>query len=221
VEGKSAFWGGAIAFWDSMKRAVLGHTAPALASPAPLSGELGAAQEPRWPPTSAAIVDMLMSDYSGPLDPLQYMTVLEFRHRLPELLLMRVDKICMASSLEARVPMLDIEMLELSFGFSQEAKIPGQKKKYLLREALRGIVPDDVLDRPKRGFGAPIKEWLRGPIGLAVRDRLATRALWSAGFLDREKCLALLDAHRSGKRDYSLYIWTIFNLAIWRDTFGT
>lgn len=212
--GEPAFWGGAIAFWESMKRPLL-RSMPTTPAPAAWLGAMG--RPGFWTANSAEVVNGLT--FRETTDTLAQMVSLEFAQRLPELLLMRVDKICMASSLEARVPMLDLDLVDLSFSFGEHAKIPSRRPKHLLREALRGIVPDDVLDRKKRGFGAPIQQWLRGPFGAAVRDRLAGSALWQDDFLDRDACLALLDLHRAGQRDYSVYVWTIFNLALWRDGF--
>jgi asparagine synthase (glutamine-hydrolysing) len=166
------------------------------------------------------VVDTLLA----PLDardanaePLQRMVWLEMAQRLPELLLMRVDKMCMAASLEARVPFLDLELTALAAQFGQASKIPGKRPKHLLKQALRGIVPDHVLDRPKKGFGAPMTEWLRGPLGQIVRRRIADSAIFDALPLDRTAVLRLIDTHRAGGRDFAIYIWTLFNLAAWCD----
>ena len=82
------------------------------------------------------------------------------RFRLPELLLMRVDKMTMATSVEARVPFLDHEFVGLAMGISQKAKLDGGRPKHLLKRAVRGVIPDDIIDRPKQGFRVPVQEWL-------------------------------------------------------------
>ena len=89
----------------------------------------------------------------------------EFRLRLPELLLMRVDKITMASSLEARVPFLDHALVELTMDIPEVAKLRGGNAKNLLKEAVAGVIPDEIIHREKMGFAAPMAQWLRGDFG--------------------------------------------------------
>lgn len=216
--GQEAFWGGAIVFSDGMKPAIWRGPAPVSPRDPRLAAcgldHLAQAQH------SAEVVDALLAPLDarkGAAEPLQRMIWLEMAQRLPELLLMRVDKMCMAASLEARVPFLDIEMVKLAAQFGQDSKIPGRKPKHLLKQALRGIVPDDVLDRPKKGFGAPVAHWLRGPLGAHIRQRIAQSSVFDALPLDRAAALALIDHHRAFDRDYAVYIWTLFNLAAWHD----
>src|ERR687883_1401326 len=94
-------------------------------------------------------------------DFLSRMTYLELKLRLPELLLMRVDKITMATSVEARVPFLDHHLVEYAMGLPRELKVRGASGKHVLKRALEGVLPRELLHRRKRGFGAPIREWLR------------------------------------------------------------
>ena len=216
--GQEAFWGGAIVFTDGMKRAIWSGPPPEMQDER--LEEIGLALFPHDARESSGIVRALMAplDAHAPgAEPLQRMIWLEMAQRLPELLLMRVDKMCMASSLEARVPFLDLEMVKLAAQFGQESKIGDRQPKRLLKQALRGIVPDDVLNRPKQGFGAPMRDWMRGPLGETIRARLAQSRIYDALPLDRERCLALIDTHRAGERDYSVYVWTLFNLAAWYD----
>jgi len=78
---------------------------------------------------------------------------------------MRVDKITMSTSIEARVPFLDHELVELTMDISRHHKIDGYKTKDLLKHALRGVIPDEIIDRKKMGFAAPAADWLRGDFG--------------------------------------------------------
>ena len=105
-------------------------------------------------------------------DVLTRMIYSEFKLRLPELLLMRVDKIGMSVSIEPRVPFLDHMLVEFTMNLPMELKVEGGIAKGLFKEAVRGVLPDDVIDRPKMGFGAPMVEWLRGPFGAAMRAEL-------------------------------------------------
>src|SRR5258707_8963820 len=93
------------------------------------------------------------------------MTYLELKLRLPELLLMRVDKITMATSVEARVPFLDHHLVEYAMGIPREFKVSGSTGKHILKRALEPILPHDLLYSKKRGFGAPIREWFRTSLG--------------------------------------------------------
>ena len=86
------------------------------------------------------------------------MIYLELKNRLAELLLMRVDKITMASSVEARVPFLDHALVEFTMRLPTDLKIRGGRTKYLLKKAMTGILPEEIIHRPKQGFGAPVKE---------------------------------------------------------------
>src|SRR3979490_1321413 len=93
------------------------------------------------------------------------MSYLELKLRLPELLLMRVDKITMATSVEARVPFLDHHLIEYAMALPQMFKVKNGSGKHILKSALEAVLPKDVLYQRKRGFGAPTGEWFRGPEG--------------------------------------------------------
>ena len=97
-------------------------------------------------------------------DFLSRMTYLELKLRLPELLLMRVDKITMATSVEARVPFLDHHLVEYAMGLPRSLKVEGASGKHILKRALDEILPQDLLYNRKRGFGAPVREWFRSAL---------------------------------------------------------
>src|SRR5204862_6079425 len=93
---------------------------------------------------------------------LNWMSYIDMNLRLPELLLMRVDKMSMGVSLEARVPFLDHKFVELALSIPAKAKLGSGGTKYLLKKAVRGLVSDDIIDRRKQGFNVPLPEWLNG-----------------------------------------------------------
>src|SRR5262249_25582700 len=97
-------------------------------------------------------------------DPVQWMGYLDLNFRLPELLLMRVDKMSMGVSLEGRVPFLDYKFVELAMSIPAAVKTKNHTLKYILKKAVRGLIPDDLIDRRKQGFAVPILEWM--PHGL-------------------------------------------------------
>ncbi len=216
--GREPFWSGSIAFWESQKRDLLnGFTVPM-----PTGAEdvirAGMLDPAILKPDSFEVAHSYLApfdrDHPG-RDQLTRMIHNEFKLRLPELLLMRVDKITMASSLEARVPFLDHALVEFTMDIPQGAKVKSGDPKHLLKRAVAGIIPDDIINRKKMGFAAPMADWLRGGFGAqAERQILSSPMLAEIGF-DRAIVAGLISDHRSGRRDTSLSVWVLYNLAAW------
>ena len=139
---------------------------------------------------------------------LQWMSYLDLNLRLPELLLMRVDKMSMGVSLEARVPFLDHKFVELAMGIPEAVKTKENNNKYILKKAVRGLIPDELIDRPKQGFGVPVHEWLSTGLGDRARKEVADFCDMTE-LLDRREVGYLLDDGRSPKA------WCLLNLAMW------
>jgi asparagine synthase (glutamine-hydrolysing) len=148
-------------------------------------------------------------------DFLARMTYLELKLRLPELLLMRVDKITMATSVEARVPFLDHHLVEYAMGVPRELKVEGASGKHVLKRALEGLLPRDVLYRRKRGFGAPVEAWFRGRTGVELGERLLNSPLRRRDFFDYRFVARLLEEHQRGARDWGFHLWALLNLSLW------
>ena len=117
-------------------------------------------------------------------DLFQKMTYLELKQRLPELLLMRLDKITMANSVEGREPFLDQHLVEFALALPPAMKYRRGVGKYVLKRAMSGLLPEEVLSRPKQGFGTPMEEWLRGPFGIEVQNAIRRSSLAERGLLD-------------------------------------
>ncbi|HEU4403533.1 MAG TPA: asparagine synthase (glutamine-hydrolyzing) [Candidatus Polarisedimenticolia bacterium] len=147
----------------------------------------------------------------------QIMTYLEIKNRLAELLLMRVDKVTMASSIEARVPYLDHALVEFTTRIPTALRLQGGTTKYLLKKAMAGILPDDIIHRPKQGFGAPVSEWFRGELYQPAIDSVLGSNLRHEGLFDYDLVRSLFEAHRKGARDHSWHLWTLYNLSRWYD----
>ena len=145
------------------------------------------------------------------------MTYLELKLRLPELLLMRVDKITMATSVEARVPFLDHHLIEYAMGLPRNLKVKGATGKHILKRALESVLPKDVLYQPKRGFGAPTREWFRGPEGDSLIQQLLNSSIRKRNFFDYGFIQRLADEHRREQRDWSANLWCLLNLSVWYD----
>jgi len=145
------------------------------------------------------------------------MSYLELKLRLPELLLMRVDKITMATSVEARVPFLDHHLIEYAMGLPRDLKVRGRTGKYILKRALKSILPEDLLYKPKRGFGAPAREWFRGPQGQELVQLVMNSKIRARNFFDYTFIEHLVDEHRRGRQDWSAHLWALLNLSVWYD----
>jgi asparagine synthase (glutamine-hydrolysing) len=202
--GESLFWGGAIVFDEDFKRSVLSEGMSArtegLSSYDAVRKHLEHIAQVRPD-----------SDFAA------RMTYLELKLRLPELLLMRVDKMTMATSVEARVPFLDHHLVEYAMGVPVDLKIKGTSGKHILKQALEKVLPADLLYRPKRGFGAPIREWFRGESGkmlsgLIMNSSIRRRELFDYSFIAR-----LIDEHQRGARDWSFHLWALLNVSLWFD----
>jgi asparagine synthase (glutamine-hydrolysing) len=147
----------------------------------------------------------------------QLMTYLELKSRLPELLLMRVDRIAMGCSIEARLPFLDQSMVEFTLRIPTRLKMRGGETKFLLRRAMAGLLPEEVLRRPRQPFGAPAGEWFRGALHPWAAAGILDSRLREEGLFDYALVRELLQEHRSGRRDHSRHLWSLFALSAWYD----
>ena len=138
---------------------------------------------------------------------------------LPDDLLAKADIASMASSLELRSPLLDHELVEFVATLAPEQKVRGRQKKVLLRSALRGRVPDEILDAPKRGFHPPIAQWLRGPLGASAREVLLDPSSRERGQLRPDRVERLLSRHSRGLEDHSEMIWRLLLYELWHREF--
>jgi asparagine synthase (glutamine-hydrolysing) len=145
------------------------------------------------------------------------MTYLELKLRLPELLLMRVDKMTMATSVEARVPFLDHHLVEYAMGIPTDLKIKGTSGKHILKRALESVLPHDVLYTAKRGFGAPIREWFRGASGKVLSEQIMNSSMRRRDLFDYSFVARLVDEHQRGAHDWSFHLWALLNVSLWYD----
>ncbi len=140
---------------------------------------------------------------------LNWMSYADLNHRLPELLLMRVDKMSMGVSLECRVPFLDHKFVELAMSIPQSKKTEDGISKTVLKKAVRGIIPDEIIDRKKQGFGVPVHDWFLGRLGMEMKKEV----------LDFSNQTGLLNSAYVEKmfedQSYASKLWYLFNLALW------
>jgi len=200
--GYAPFWGGAIAYSGRVK------------------ADLLAAREDTFTRGDAAVAEAHRDHarrLAPGLDALGMMTYLELKHRLPELLLMRVDKVTMSVSLEARVPFLDQKLVELVLPLSLQMKVDSLRPKHLLKKVVAPWLPSWVLERPKQGFPAPVRAWFSALDPAELRAVLLDGALARRGVIDRGRVESLLTGRAPGRRDWSTHVWMLYNLSLWHE----
>lgn len=160
----------------------------------------------------------LLQAGAGAIESVAQSMYVDVKSQLPEQLLMKVDKMTMAASLEARCPLLDQHLMEYVAALPLAMKIGASGTKLLLRDAVRGLVPDDLLDRPKHGFEVPIRSWLLGELAPLAQDLLVTPGAALGEYVNRSRVQALW--RRLRERDdpqVARQIWVLLNFAIWHD----
>jgi asparagine synthase (glutamine-hydrolysing) len=197
--GQPLFWGGAEAFTQQQKQGLLS---------ARLQSRLAGY-------TSWDALEPVRSRFQSKAwdtSYLNWMTYLDLNLRLPELLLMRVDKMSMGVSLEGRVPFLDHRFVEFAMSIPAALKIRDGTLKHILKKAVRGLIPDTLIDRTKQGFGVPVQEWFFDRVGEFAARKLRTLCQ-EADLLNWESVERLLASRRRAAA------WPLLNLAMWWETF--
>jgi asparagine synthase (glutamine-hydrolysing) len=134
-------------------------------------------------------------------------------------LLMKQDQMSMAASIESRVPFLDHKLVEFAAVLPARMKLRGFNTKWILREAVKGILPESILTRPKMGFPVPFALWMRGPWQQLARDVLLDSRSVQRGIIDRGAVERLLTAHAAGQAEGGDAIWSLLNVELWYRTF--
>ena len=213
--GKELFWGGAICYWPHLKERVLGKGPPGTtAGPASFKPEAFDTLD------SERVVEHYydrLRQRRPQAELVERMAYQEFKLRLPELLLMRVDKITMGTSVEARVPFLDHELVSFTRDIPQAVKVRKGITKHILKKACDGILPDDIIYRKKMGFAAPVSDWMLGEFGHHVEEEFMTSSLHDHGWFDLGFVSWMFAQHRQRRQDWSLHLWLLYNLSSWYD----
>lgn len=131
---------------------------------------------------------------------------------LPGDILTKVDRTSMAVSLEAREPLLDYRLIEFSASLPEAMRVRGRQGKWLMKRAMRGTLPDDILYRPKMGFVSPIAEWFRGPLADQARRIASGSALSRSGWFNTVRLTEMAEAHISGRSDNARLLWQLWML---------
>jgi asparagine synthase (glutamine-hydrolysing) len=183
-----------------------------LAQPADLSTLLNPSLQ-----TNAAEVTKLNQFEDGKLSSFDRMIRSDLYSYLPGDLLVKVDIATMANSLELRSPLLDVNVIEWGVSLPRKYKIKGFETKHILKDVARSLVPANLIDRPKMGFGIPRAEWLRTEMKELVIDTLTDTTASQRGWLDPLQVKKVLDIHMSGQ-DKDNLIWPILMLELWART---
>lgn len=199
ASGHPVFWGGATAFTEGQKQELISDrlkkSLKGLSSWDALKPIHDRYQKSAWEKT-----------------PLSWMSYLDLNLRLPELLLARVDKMSMGVSLEGRVPFLDHHFIRYAMGIPTALKTKDGISKYILKKAVRGVIPDELIDRPKQGFGVPVYEWVKEELGdqaCAVLREFCTET----DYLNWDVVQKWI------KSGHGPQIWYLMNLAVWWKTY--
>jgi asparagine synthase (glutamine-hydrolysing) len=156
-------------------------------------------------------------DFSDPLNQVLY---LDMKLYLEGDILVKLDRASMMNSLEARVPLLNVELVEHVARLPLSLKLRRLRSKYLLKHALRDVLPAEILERKKKGFGIPVGKWVQGPLRDQFEDALHSDRIGSQGLLDPAAVSALLDDHLAGRRDNRKQLWTLYMFERWYDNFA-
>jgi asparagine synthase (glutamine-hydrolysing) len=134
--------------------------------------------------------------------------------------LVKVDRASMACGLEVRAPLLDTAVVELACAIPGSLKLDGMTTKYILKKAARTLIPNEIIDRPKKGFGMPVAQWLRGPLRELAHDLLSRSRLRKQGYFSDTAVMSLLDEHDRGVADHRKPLWTLLMFQLWHDRYG-
>ncbi|HSS20821.1 MAG TPA: asparagine synthase (glutamine-hydrolyzing) [Pyrinomonadaceae bacterium] len=149
---------------------------------------------------------------NAPLDSLLY---IDSKTYLPGDILTKVDRMSMAVSLEARVPLLDHKLIEFVTRIPASMKLAGFETKHLFKRAIADLVPEEIINRPKQGFGVPIQQWINQQLRQRIHDTLNDQRTRQRGYVTRSHVATLLDEHERGRRDHAMALWSLLMLELW------
>ncbi|HXV27360.1 MAG TPA: asparagine synthase (glutamine-hydrolyzing), partial [bacterium] len=141
---------------------------------------------------------------------------MDMRFYLQDDILVKVDRMSMANSLEVRVPYLDHKLVEFVCSLNSCLKLRGLTTKYILKQAAKGIIPDRIIDRPKKGFGIPVARWIKSEMKELIADTLSESQIRRGRFFSPAYVKKLLEDHHRNVKDNRKLLWTLFVFEAWR-----
>jgi len=138
---------------------------------------------------------------------------------LPECLLVKMDIASMANSLEVRSPFLDHKLVEFASRIPSSLKLKGLRTKHILKESLKGLLPPEIIDRPKMGFGVPIGSWFKNELKDYIGEILLSEAALRRGYFKKASVENIINEHISGRVEHGYRLWALLNLELWHRMF--
>jgi asparagine synthase (glutamine-hydrolysing) len=154
----------------------------------------------------------LLKEFSTPLS---FMLAIDYQTYLPDDILQKVDRATMHVGLEGREPLLDHRLIEYVAQLPDEFKYHKGKKKFLLKEIVHDLVPKDLMDRPKKGFGIPIASWMQNEIAFLLDEYLNEHDIQHQGLFNWEPIKQIVAAFKSGKLEYTNKVWYLLVFQMW------
>jgi asparagine synthase (glutamine-hydrolysing) len=134
-------------------------------------------------------------------------------------IMVKVDRMSMATSLETRSPFLDVDVMELAFSMPGHLKIRHGERKYVLKRAMRDLLPESILTRPKEGFSIPMKSWLRREWAPMMQDLLGPDRVSRRGWFEPAEVARRVDEHKAGTSNHAHQLFSLMVLERWAQTF--
>jgi asparagine synthase (glutamine-hydrolysing) len=156
-------------------------------------------------------------DEARDLDAINRLLYVDLKSFLVDDIMVKVDRMTMAVSLESRAPLLDHRLAEFLFSLPGDVKLRRGVGKAILKDVVRPRLPAEVIDRPKEGFSIPMKNWLRGPLAGMARELLSPASIGRLGMFDQKTVDRLLAGHLSGREDHAHRIWPLMHLVLWAE----
>jgi asparagine synthase (glutamine-hydrolysing) len=153
------------------------------------------------------------------LDALDRCVAIDFASYLPDDILVKLDRMAMASSLEGRSPLLQHDLVEFAVRLPRALRVHRGRGKHLLRRVAARWLPREVLEKRKQGFGVPLAEWFRGPLRTLASDLVASRSFRERGLIDPRAAEQHLAAHVAGEADHGELLWLVLSLELWAKRF--
>jgi asparagine synthase (glutamine-hydrolysing) len=144
---------------------------------------------------------------------------LDFKTYMVDNILVKVDRMSMATSLEARVPLLDYKMVEFAFSLPSHYKVRGSTTKWFFKKAMEGILPDEIIYRRKEGFSIPIKNWLKDELKDLMMEYLSPKRIKTAGFFNYSYVNKMVQEHLNNRQNHAHRLWGLILFNIWWDKF--
>jgi asparagine synthase (glutamine-hydrolysing) len=150
---------------------------------------------------------------------MDHLMYLDSKTYLPGDILAKVDRMSMAHSIETRAPLLDHKLIEFVQQIPSNLKLHGFETKYILKQAVQDLVPQEIIQRNKKGFSVPLRVWLKGELKELLQDTLGDQRTRERGLLNQRTVQTIIKEHLRGRRDHARTLWALLTLELWHRAF--